>query len=253
MNTSQPQPHAPTDADLELLSAYIDNQLSVAERVGLEQRLRTEPLLRAELAELRATTELLRELEPVRPPRSFTLDPATAPRRVRFFPFAWVMQLGSGLAGMALVLLASVQLLAAPAFSPAMEMAPMTMEAQGGGDMSAAALPSATEAPAADAREAMPESPPDAAMTAIEEEAPTQQPLPPNAGGPPSIDNPAAAAPAPEEAAGATEAYDAAPDETAGKIAPEPTMGLPPTVTLTLGIVLLAIAAGAFVYGRLQR
>ena len=253
MNISQPQPSAPTDADLELLSAYIDNELSIAERVGLEERLRAEPLLRVELAELRATTTLLRELEPVRPPRSFTLDPATAPRRMRFFPFAWVMQLGSGLAGMALVLLASVQLLTAPALSPAMEMAPMTMEAQGGGDMSAAALPAATEAPAADAREAMPESPPDASMTMIEEDAALQQTVPPNAGGPPSIDNPAAAAPAAELEAGTTEAYDAVPDETAGKLAPEPTPSLPPVLTLAIGVVLLAAAAGTFFYGRLQR
>src|SRR4051794_18324183 len=64
------------DADLELLSAYIDNQLATGERAALEERLRREPALRAALGELRTTVGLLRELEPLAPPRSFALDPA---------------------------------------------------------------------------------------------------------------------------------------------------------------------------------
>ena len=72
------------DADLELLSAYIDSQLASSERAALEQRLRDEPGLRAVLDELRATVGLLRDLEPLKPPRSFTLDvPAARPRRDR--------------------------------------------------------------------------------------------------------------------------------------------------------------------------
>jgi hypothetical protein len=251
MNTSQPQPNAPTEADLELLSAYLDNQLSIAERVGLEQRLRAEPLLRTELEELRATADLLRNLEPVQPPRSFTLDPATAPRRVRFVPFAWVMQLGSGLAGMALVLLASVQLLAAPHMASTLESAPAPMATQGG-DMSAAAMP--TTPADATMREAAPESAPDASMsTAAKNDAAPQQPVPPNAGGPPSIDNPAGAAPAAEPASSAAEPYAAAPDEAAGKLTPAPQPGLPPALTLAVGLALLATAAGTFLYGRMQR
>jgi hypothetical protein len=254
MNTSQPQPNAPTEADLELLSAYLDNQLSVAERVGLEQRLRAEPLLRTELEELRATAGLLRNLEPVQPPRSFTLDPATAPRRVRFFPFAWVMQLGSGLAGMALVLLASVQLLAAPQMAPAMESAPAPMAAQGG-EGGAAAMPAATEAPAeATMRDAAPESAPDASMsTAAENDAAPQQPVPPNAGGPPSIDNPAGSVPAAELESAVAEPYAAAPAEAADKMTPAPQPGLPPALTLAFGLALLAAAVGTFLYGRMQR
>lgn len=128
MNTSQRQLDNLPESDLELLSAYLDNQLSVAERLGLERRLGAEPRLRAELEELRATAALLRELEPVRPPRSFTLDPATAPRRAPAFPLAWFMQFGSGLAGLALVLLASMQLFVggaagAPFPAPEPEMA----------------------------------------------------------------------------------------------------------------------------------
>lgn len=249
MNRTPPQPDTPTDADLELLSAYIDNQLSVAERISLEQRLGAEPLLRAELAELQTTTELLRELEPLRPPRSFTLDPATAPRRMRFFSFAWVMQLGSGLAGMLLVVLASVQLLATPAPMPAMQSAPAPMAAEGG-DMSAAGMPAATEAPAEMAREAAPESAADATMSMTGEEATVQPTLPPNAGGPPEIDNPAASAPV--EPAPDTETIEpyATADEPTTTATPAP--GLPPTLTLAIGVMLLIAAAGTYFYGRIQ-
>ena len=73
------------DSDLELLSAYLDDQLAPDERSMLEERLRHEPALRAALDELRATVGALRELEPVPPPRSFTLDPATVARRPPLF------------------------------------------------------------------------------------------------------------------------------------------------------------------------
>ncbi|HMQ34291.1 MAG TPA: anti-sigma factor, partial [Chloroflexaceae bacterium] len=75
MNSSQPNLSSLPESDVELLSAYLDNQLGVAERVNLERRLEAEPALRAELAELREAVGAVRALEPVRPPRSFTLDP----------------------------------------------------------------------------------------------------------------------------------------------------------------------------------
>lgn len=83
------------DYDLILLSAYLDDELTEAERAELEQRLSVEPALRRELEELQATTLLLRELAPARPPRSFTLDPATAPVRPAFWP-GWLSSLPSG-------------------------------------------------------------------------------------------------------------------------------------------------------------
>ncbi len=259
MNTLQPQPNTPTDADLELLSAYIDNQLSVAERVGLEERLRAEPLLRAELAELRTTTELLRDLEPVRLPRSFTLDPATAPRRARFFPFAWVLQFSSGLAGMALVLLASVQLLAAPNMAPvAFESVPAPMQAQGeAGDLSVEAVPAATMAPAEAMRLQETAAVPEASMStaedsAVQDDAAAQAPLPSGGGTAAMEAVPAPAAEPGIDSATTAEAY-APPDEQATKAAPTLAPGLPPTLTLALGVVLLIAAAGTFLYGRMQR
>ncbi|NTW00753.1 MAG: hypothetical protein HGA19_05510 [Oscillochloris sp.] len=111
MNTSQPHRNSVPDSDLELLSGYIDDLLDAPIRVTLERRLSVEPQLRATLEDLRSTVTVLRNLEALPPPRSFTLDPATAPRRRPFLPLAWVMQLSGGLAGLVLVLIASLQML----------------------------------------------------------------------------------------------------------------------------------------------
>lgn len=71
--TTQPQLN---EHDLELLSAYLDGQLSADERRTIERRLGDEAELRQAYEELRATVQALRDLEPLRPPRSFTLDPS---------------------------------------------------------------------------------------------------------------------------------------------------------------------------------
>src|SRR6266496_2750795 len=92
--TTYPDPQL-NDSDLELLSAYIDQQLTAADRATLEQRLEHEPALQLALDELRTTVGLLRELPAARPPRSFALDPrSVAPKRSWSFPW---MQLGSAL------------------------------------------------------------------------------------------------------------------------------------------------------------
>ncbi|KPV50773.1 hypothetical protein SE17_25005, partial [Kouleothrix aurantiaca] len=144
MTNFNPQPN---DADLELLSAYIDGQLSGPERATLEQRLEREPALNAAIEDLRATVGLLRQLPPARPPRSFTLDAqAVAPRRAWVFPWG---QFASGLIAVALVVVFGFALTrtgggggstaGAPAAAP-MEAAAMT----------AAPAAEATAAPAAD-------------------------------------------------------------------------------------------------------
>lgn len=66
----------------ELLSAYLDGQLSAEERARLEAQLATEPALRAELEALRHTVALVRDLPPVPIPRNFIL-PQTAAARPR--------------------------------------------------------------------------------------------------------------------------------------------------------------------------
>jgi hypothetical protein len=59
--------------DLELLSSYLDGQLSPSDVTRLEARLKTEPQLADVLGDLRATRNLLRKLPKRRAPRNFTL------------------------------------------------------------------------------------------------------------------------------------------------------------------------------------
>mgnify|MGYP005842561909 CR=1 FL=1 len=96
-----PQPQH-TDDDLVLLSSYLDRQLTPAEQQAVEERLQVDRALQAELDELRITTALLRDMQPVVSPRSFTLDPAQVrPRRPLLV--GW-MRLGSLLAALVLAL-----------------------------------------------------------------------------------------------------------------------------------------------------
>ncbi len=279
MNTSQPQLNSLPDSDLELLSAYIDDQLDATARSGLERRLGAEPRLRAELAELRAATSLLRELEPLPPPRSFTLSPAVARRRP-FLSLAWTMQLGGGLAGFALVLLASVQMLvgmgmgaAAPAPPPAAmqaqstAMAPMSAEAFGVAEATQApaatadpaalemapapaAEPAATIAPAA---AALPESPQDTTAARSAEAGATM--AGDAAVGGAAASSAAAPTDAPTAAIAASEpsspdtANPAPPDLAQAKQAPAPVV-ITPALLFGLGLALLAVALGAFLYRR---
>jgi len=59
--------------DLELLSSYLDGQLSPSETSRLESRLQTDPQLASVLTDLRATRSLLRKLPARKAPRNFTL------------------------------------------------------------------------------------------------------------------------------------------------------------------------------------
>ncbi len=63
------------DRELELLSAYLDNQLAQTERAKLERRLAAEPKLQATLDDLRSVKTSLASLPKVKPPRNFTLTP----------------------------------------------------------------------------------------------------------------------------------------------------------------------------------
>jgi hypothetical protein len=170
------------DADLELLSAYIDHQLDERERIALEQRLSQEPALRGVLGELRATVGLLHELEPLRPPRSFTIAaPAAAPRRFWWFPW---QAIGSALVALVCLLTFSYALIRssggasqAPAAAPApaaMEAAAPTQAAVAGGAAPSSAMrQGVTAAPAAEAPTAAPAEMPAAPMAAADSAAPT--------------------------------------------------------------------------------
>ncbi len=77
------------EKDWELLSAYLDNQLSERERSKLEMQIKGSSEMQQALAELRQTKTILRRSARVRAPRNFTLTPEMVgirPRQHRAYP-----------------------------------------------------------------------------------------------------------------------------------------------------------------------
>jgi anti-sigma factor RsiW len=80
--------------DIELLSSYLDGQLSSGDSARLETRLRTDPALRSVLQDLRSARTVLRQLPMRKAPRNFTLTPKMVgrnpplPRSYPVFRFA---------------------------------------------------------------------------------------------------------------------------------------------------------------------
>jgi anti-sigma factor RsiW len=74
------QPKSKPEQRDELLSAYLDGELSTSARARLEAQLASDPALRAELDVLRRTVAMVRDLPPVPAPHNFLL-PAAASRR----------------------------------------------------------------------------------------------------------------------------------------------------------------------------
>jgi len=102
----------PSSCDLELLSAYLDEQLSQSDRARLEIRIHADPAFANALEELRQTRTLLRHTPQRRAPRNFILTPWMAgirppvPRLVPVFSWAsavamlfFIFTLGAGLVG----------------------------------------------------------------------------------------------------------------------------------------------------------
>jgi anti-sigma factor RsiW len=265
------QPYS--DAEIEQLSAYIDNQLSAAERLTLERRLEREPGLRAELEDLRATATLLRELPDRRPPRSFTLDLSALPRQQRrlLLPLRWATLVATILLAVALTPDAYVALRdGAPLPAPAAQQAPTdgfgsagvakqgeaadTMQLPSGTAIATGPQESASnvqEAPAAAQNNAEEQPAAPAAAT----EAARVEPLPPGAGGPPSIDSaggaPAQAMPytGAEAAPGAelSEPESSSPDTAALEVTGDtpPFQPLPWWRWLQLGLAAVVVGLGA--------
>jgi len=79
-------------ADLTLISSYLDDRLSPADKAKVEARLNEEALFRTSLEEMRSTRQMLRSLPQRRAPRNFTLSPEMLPRQhgLRLQPvFGW--------------------------------------------------------------------------------------------------------------------------------------------------------------------
>jgi anti-sigma factor RsiW len=110
--------------DLELLSAYLDDQLAPKDRAQIESRLKTDSKLQRTLADLRAIKIQLRALPTVKPPRSFTLKPENTRSRSAF---NWIPVLNWSTAVAAILFAAviSVDLFRAPLSARVEFSAPM--------------------------------------------------------------------------------------------------------------------------------
>ncbi len=127
---------SPSFRDVELLSAYLDGQLSTSESARLESRLQSDPTLRSVMEDLSQSRTLLRKLPQRRAPRNFTLTPEKAgvrPPLPRVFP---VFRYASIFAGLLLAFsLAANTLVPLAAPPPAYGMGgggPMVAMAPGG-------------------------------------------------------------------------------------------------------------------------
>lgn len=90
--------------DFELLSCYLDEQLSDHERNLLESRLQKESELQITLDEMRRTQAILRATPPLRAPRNYTLKPEMVGihrPQPRYYP---VLKLASALASLLFVM-----------------------------------------------------------------------------------------------------------------------------------------------------
>lgn len=93
--------------DYELLSAYIDGELTEDERRTLESRLTAEPELQQELTALRQTVTLVAQLPMLKAPRDFTLTAAMVVprRRPTMFPLVSVLSAAAAMVLIALGIL----------------------------------------------------------------------------------------------------------------------------------------------------
>ncbi len=99
----------------ELLSTYLDGELSAVEQARLEAQLEANPALQAELDALRQTVKLVRDLPQIPIPRNFIL-PQTMAARPRAAPatrarFAPLLTAATAIAGFLFVAVLSLDLL----------------------------------------------------------------------------------------------------------------------------------------------
>jgi len=90
--------------DWELLSAYLDGQVSARENEQVRLRLEAQPELQRALEELRRTRMVLRSVPRKRVPRNFILTRAMVPQRRPWFRLVPSLSFASGLATLLLVI-----------------------------------------------------------------------------------------------------------------------------------------------------
>ena len=125
-----PKPQQLSPQEWQLLSAYLDNQVSTTERNQIEKQLTSDAAYRQAAESLRQTRTVIRGMPLRRVPHAFTLTPdmVKARRKWGLFP---ALRLSSAFAAIASVVLFALQLMpgmmkaAAPMSAPA---APAAME-----------------------------------------------------------------------------------------------------------------------------
>jgi len=116
-----------TPRDFEILSTYLDGQLTGSERTRFESRLQVETELQTTLEEMRRTRSILRAAPILRAPRNYTLKPDMVKVRrqsPRFYP---VLRLASALASILFVLAFAGDLISRAAPVQAPEEAPVAL------------------------------------------------------------------------------------------------------------------------------
>jgi hypothetical protein len=142
--------------DYELISAYMDNQLSDKDRAQFEARLNADPELRKELDEISKTRMMIHNLPKLRAPRNYYIKPEIVPVRptLRLAP---VFGIVSAIASILLVLVifgstffkSNRPVAMAPAAPVAQQTQPVQLQSQPEVQRSAASPPPTTEAPPA--------------------------------------------------------------------------------------------------------
>jgi len=98
--------------ELNMLSAYLDNELNPGDRRRLEKQLDSEPALRERLDNLRRTKIVLGRLARLKAPRNFTLTPEMVTvHRKKAKPVFTFLKLASSFAAIMLVLLVGMELI----------------------------------------------------------------------------------------------------------------------------------------------
>ena len=92
----------------ETLSAYLDGQLSVNDRIRLERLLTERPEMSVALKDLRHTRDFLRSQPSLRAPRNFTLSPQQAGIRIKERGSSFAFPVLSAVSALATILLVLV-------------------------------------------------------------------------------------------------------------------------------------------------
>lgn len=131
--------------DWQLLSEYVDGQLSTRQKEKLEQRLQVNVGLRQGLEEMRQTRAILRSVPRLKVPHNFTLTRAMASEALLRSPWVRVLSYSSVLSLALVIITVLFQLL--PAAVPLASQAPMVGMKAAGAEAASTQGAAATEPP----------------------------------------------------------------------------------------------------------